>query len=188
MSVKKQTGITMVEVLIALVVFAIGVGGMAGLQLRSLGMSVDATQRSVVLAKSQELADRIRANSAAIPWYLSVDDSPYSNANNTYCPNIPALSCADSSAGPASTCDGAQMATYDLWDVFCRSGTGLNDSVVDWIVTVQCSSVTCTSALDTVTITTSWVSKAADSDDQLAQTSGNNSDATIDTLSLSFIP
>ena len=49
---KYQRGVGLIEVLVALLVFAIGVVGMAGLQLRTISMSIDSTQRSVVIAKS----------------------------------------------------------------------------------------------------------------------------------------
>ncbi len=180
---KNQSGVSMVEVLIALVVFAIGVGGMAGLQLRSISMSVDATQRAVVLAKSQELADRMRSNSAALVNYIN--SSPYNNNDGSYCAAAPADNCADSQSGAATTCTAAQMATFDLWDVFCASQTGLNQSVIEWNADITCTSAACNGAQDTVTITTSWVSKTADSNENLIRTS---SAATSDQLTLSFIP
>jgi type IV pilus assembly protein PilV len=181
--VKTQSGLSLVEVLIALVVFAIGVGGMAGLQLRSMSVSVDAAQRAVVMAKSQELADRMRSNPAALVNYVAM--GPYNNNDGSYCAAPPADNCADSQAGIATSCTAVQMATFDVWDVFCRSQTGLDQSVIEWNTTIACTSATCDDAQDTVTITTNWVSKTADSNKNLIQTS---SPATSDQLILSFIP
>lgn len=181
---KCQSGVTMIEVLIALVIFAIGVGGMAGLQLRSAGMSVDATQRALVLSKAQELADRMRSNSAAMPAYLGNFD----NLSGAYCAAVPTDNCADSNDGVATVCSAAQMAAFDLWDVFCRADTGLNGNIIDWATTVACTSATCSSALDTVTITTNWISKTADMDQELASSAGSADDRTIDSLTLNFIP
>ncbi len=181
---RNQSGITLVEVLIALVVFAIGVGGMAGLQLRSIGMSVDATQRAIVVAMSQELADRMRSNSAGMPDYVG----DYNNLNGNYCATKPDENCADSNEGEAVACDAAQMAAFDLWDVFCRADSGINGSIIDWQTEINCTSVTCDSPLDTVTITTDWISRTADTDADLAGTAGSADDKTIDSLTLSFIP
>lgn len=181
---KRQSGLSLIEVLIALVIFAIGVGGMLGLQLRSLSMSVDASQRTVVLAKSQELADRMRSNSAGITDYLGT----FSNAGGGYCAAPPANNCSDSNSGPASTCSASEMASYDLWDVFCRVDTGMNDTIIDWTTAVTCTSAACNSPLDTVTVTTNWISKTADTDEELAATAGTATDRTIDTLTLDFIP
>lgn len=181
---KYQSGVTLIEVLIALVIFAIGVGGMVGLQLRSAGMSVDATQRSIVMSKAQELADRMRSNSAAIPSYLG----SFNNLTGAFCNAAPADNCADSNDGVATTCTATQMAAFDLWDVFCRAETGLDGSVIDWVTDISCTSVTCNTALDTVTITTDWISKTANMDQELADTAGTASDQTVDSLTLSFIP
>ena len=57
-----QRGVGLIEVLIALVVFALGVVGMAGLQLRTMSITLDSAQRTYVVTKSQDIADRIRAN------------------------------------------------------------------------------------------------------------------------------
>ncbi len=178
---KQQLGISMIEVLIALVVFAIGVGGMAGLQLRSMSMSVDATQRAVVLAKSQELADRIRSNTAGMSTYINT----FNNNDQSYCAARPAEMCSDSSAGDAVSCNEIQMATFDLWDVFCEVPTGLNSSVIQWNTDIACTSSTCDGAQDTVTITTTWVSKTSDSNKDLASTT---SAAITEQLILSFVP
>ncbi len=180
---KQQSGISLIEVLIALVVFAIGVGGMAGLQLRSMGMSVDATQRAIVLTKSQELADRMRGNSSALSNYLGT----YNNTGGAFCATAPS-NCGDSNVGMAANCGTVEMAGYDLWDVFCRNGTGLEGSVIDWTVSVTCTTTACNTPLDTVTVNTQWVSKTATSDEDLASTEGTAADRTIDSLSLSFIP
>lgn len=181
---KLQSGVSLIEVLIALVVFAIGVGGMAGLQLRSLSMSVDASQRSIVLAKSQGLADRMRSNPAGIPGYLGT----YNNIGGAYCATAPANNCSDSNSGIATTCSAAEMAAFDLWDVFCRTSTGVDDSIIDWSTTITCTSAACSAALDTVTVTTSWISKTADTDEELAATAGSAADQTVDSLTLDFIP
>ena len=183
MSVIRQSGVSLIEVLIALVVFAIGVGGMLGLQLRSIGMSVDATQRSIVLAKSQELADRMRSNAAAMPGYVGTFD----NTGGAYCAATP-VNCADSNDGAAATCTAAQMAAYDLWDVFCRADTGMQDSIIDWRTTVTCTSAACNAPLDTLTINTQWISRTADTDEDLAATAGTAADRTVESLTLSFIP
>lgn len=182
----KQRGVSLIEVLIALVVFAIGVGGMAGLQLRSLSMSIDSTQRSVVLAKSQELADRIRSNSGSIADYAT--GTAFNNTGGNYCNTLPANNCADSNQGIAATCSGSQMALYDLWDVFCRVDSGMNASVVDWSTAISCASSPCAVG-DAITISTNWVSRTGDTSKDLVVTTGANAvDPTTDSLILSFVP
>lgn len=181
----KQRGVSLIEAMIALVVFALGVGGMAGLQLRSLSMSMDSKQRSVVLAKSQELADRMRSNSASLPTYIGT----FQNNDGSYCSVEPADNCADSNSGSAAACTGQQMAVFDLWDVFCRNDSGMDNTVIEWTTNVTCSSATCAVGLDTVTISTTWVSRTGDTNKDLTVTTGATGiDPTQDQLLLSFTP
>ena len=51
-----QRGVGLIEVLIALVVFALGVVSMAGLQLRTMSITLDSAQRTYVVTKSQDLS------------------------------------------------------------------------------------------------------------------------------------
>lgn len=58
-------GMTLLEVLVALIVLSIGLIGLAGLQSTSLRMNNSATHRSQATALAYEMADRVRANAAA---------------------------------------------------------------------------------------------------------------------------
>lgn len=61
-SPSQQRGFTLVEVLVTLVIFAIGMLGVAGLQITAL-TGMDAAQyRSVATLKANEMAERVRAN------------------------------------------------------------------------------------------------------------------------------
>jgi len=72
----KQTGFTMVEVLVALVVLAIGLLGIAALYLNSLQSGRTAIYRTQAVNLAADLADRIRANRTAQAAYgtLFADD------------------------------------------------------------------------------------------------------------------
>ena len=65
----KQTGFTMVEVLVALVVLAIGLLGIAALYLNSLQSGRTAIYRTQAVNLAADLADRIRANRTAQAAY-----------------------------------------------------------------------------------------------------------------------
>ena len=60
-NLSKQLGTTLLEALIALVVFSVGALGVAALQTATLVRSDDVKQRSIAIWKAQELADRIKA-------------------------------------------------------------------------------------------------------------------------------
>ncbi|HKJ75772.1 MAG TPA: type IV pilus modification protein PilV [Gammaproteobacteria bacterium] len=61
-----QSGFTMVEVLVTLVVFSIGLVGFASLQMNSLQVNHVALMRSMATIQAQDLADRMRANRAGV--------------------------------------------------------------------------------------------------------------------------
>jgi type IV pilus assembly protein PilV len=67
-----QAGFTMVEVLVALVVLAIGLLGIAGLLLKSLQSGRTATYRTQAINLAADLADRIRMNRTAIGGYATL--------------------------------------------------------------------------------------------------------------------
>ena len=58
-------GFTLVEVLVALVIFAVGLLGIAALHIESLNAGRSALNRTQAVALASDLADRIRANREA---------------------------------------------------------------------------------------------------------------------------
>lgn len=57
---RRQAGASLIELLVSILVFAVGVAGVASLQILSLRDSFDNSQRSHVVTKAQELIDRVR--------------------------------------------------------------------------------------------------------------------------------
>jgi type IV pilus assembly protein PilV len=68
-SMRKQSGFSMVEVLVALVVLAIGLLGIAALYLNSLQSGRTAIYRTQAITLAADLADRIRMNRTAGAGY-----------------------------------------------------------------------------------------------------------------------
>lgn len=62
---RKQTGFTLLEVLITVVILAIGLLGLAGLQATALAYNSTAYQRSQATNLAYDIIDRARANAAA---------------------------------------------------------------------------------------------------------------------------
>jgi type IV pilus assembly protein PilV len=77
---RRQGGISMVESLVALVVFSVGMLGIAGLYLSSLQASRTAKLRSQAVALVSSIADRIRANRDAA---IAYDTATYGGAPKT---------------------------------------------------------------------------------------------------------
>lgn len=63
---KSQRGITMVEVLVAMLIFAIGLLGVAGMQSLALKSTDNSNTRSLVNIHAYEIVERMRANMAAV--------------------------------------------------------------------------------------------------------------------------
>ena len=64
-SMIRQKGFTLLEVLVAVLVLAIGLLGLAGLQATSLRVNQSASMRSQATNLAYDMADRIRANRGA---------------------------------------------------------------------------------------------------------------------------
>lgn len=94
-----QSGFTLLEVLIALLVLSIGLLGLAGLQAKGLRYNQSAYLRSVATAQAYNMADRIRANRAG----ASAGD--YDNVSG-----LPSYTNCDTNA-----CTPAQMAAFDVY-------------------------------------------------------------------------
>jgi type IV pilus assembly protein PilV len=61
----RQTGFTLIEILVTVIVLAIGLLGLAGLQATSLSFNSTAYQRSQATNLAYDIADRMRANVVA---------------------------------------------------------------------------------------------------------------------------
>lgn len=72
-----QQGSTLIEVLVAIVVLAIGLLGLAGLQVRLQAAEIDAYQRSQALILLNDMASRLAANRNAAAAYVAA--APDSN-------------------------------------------------------------------------------------------------------------
>jgi type IV pilus assembly protein PilV len=126
--IKKQLsrnkGFAMMEVLMTILVLAIGALGLANLQLSAMKYNKTASSRSQAVFLADELADRMRANMAG------VQAGSYT-MNNGYTAAVTALSALTTPAcGTTTDCTSAQLATLDLvtWNTGLKanlpSGTG----------------------------------------------------------------
>lgn len=120
---KYDSGFTLLEILICLVVLAIGLLGLAGLQATGLKNNHSAYHRSQAIQLSYDIADRMRANAAGIASYTGA-------ANPAVC-----------NASPG--CTPVQMAGQDLveWNALIASvlpnGTGtITFDAPDYVITI----------------------------------------------------
>jgi type IV pilus assembly protein PilV len=92
----KQTGFSLVEVLIALIIMSVGMLGIAGLYVQSLQAGRTSMFRHQAVSLAGDVADRIRANPTAGVAYAGA------GADND---------CVDAGVD----CDVAGMAANDIW-------------------------------------------------------------------------
>lgn len=109
--VKKFSGFTLLEVLIAVFVLAIGVLGLAALQITSKQAGAEASQRTIAAHLAFDLLERMRLSSRGTPSPLG-----------SYVTLGASLSGADSLPSvtdcETGSCTPDQLAAFDLWSVY----------------------------------------------------------------------
>jgi len=111
----RQAGLAMLELLVALLIFSIGMLGLLSGQLAGKRVGYDALQRSVATGLARDILERVQANPGHVQAYrlgaVSGADQPLPD---------PSVDC-DSTA-----CTGAELAAFDLWQWQSRllGGTG----------------------------------------------------------------
>jgi type IV pilus assembly protein PilV len=107
----RQTGAGMVEVLIALLISAVGLLGLGGLQASSLRYQKTANFRGLATQYASEMADRLRAN------LVGVRAGNYSDfASDTYTGNAPtAPASMPCNGSDTASCSPQQVAVQDVY-------------------------------------------------------------------------
>jgi type IV pilus assembly protein PilV len=107
----RQTGVSIVEALVALVVLSVGMLGIAGLYLTSVQSNRTAQTRTAAVHLLNDMGDRIRSNHSAMDSYALALGSV---------PPVAGTNCS------AATCSPVQLAAVDLrawYDVAIGSAT-----------------------------------------------------------------
>ncbi|MCS6944639.1 MAG: type IV pilus modification protein PilV [Sutterellaceae bacterium] len=107
----RAKGATLIEVLVTLVIVAIGLLGLAGLQVRGLAIQKDAHGRALATQLALDMADRMRANvpgvaAGAYRFTVAYPTGPYA---------LPAAPDCET-----QVCTPQQQAQYDLAGWFAR--------------------------------------------------------------------
>lgn len=110
-----QQGFNIIEAMVAAVVLAVGLLGVAGLQLSGLRANQGSYFRSQASAVMLDMIERIHNNR------LGADTGAYAQFTTANCAAPPTICAAESGGAnpPATGCNAAQMATYDRYVVFC---------------------------------------------------------------------
>lgn len=112
---RRQRGVSMIEVLVALVLLAVGVLGIAGLQIISKRNNYDSAQRTTAAALATNLYERMRANASqqALLQYLNSAGGGLGSGltGSGQQGAEPSPKCASS----LDTCSATQLAQHDVW-------------------------------------------------------------------------
>lgn len=128
----KNNGFGMIEVLIALIIFAGGVLGIATMQLNGLGLLSNSNAMNIAVISASDMADRMRANP------LGVEAGHYDNL------------IGDTAASCESICTPAQAALFDAYSV--------KEQLAQNLISPQLEIINANNNLYTINI--SWQEKA----------------------------
>lgn len=95
-----QSGFGMMEILVSMLVLAIGVLGFAALQSRAVQASGDSYYRTQAMSIAQDLAERVRANPGQLSVYMTASKWPADNAAVTA-----PTACLSTACTPAGMAD-----------------------------------------------------------------------------------
>ena len=113
---KTQTGLTLIEVLVTVVISSIGLMGLVALQLQAIQATNDSGNRSQAIWLFNDIVNRIHANEVSSFSYVT---------NGRYVCGAAPTACSTYNTGTAAVvsanCDSQQMAAWDLFEVACGS-------------------------------------------------------------------
>ncbi|QGZ43292.1 type IV pilus modification protein PilV [Pseudoduganella flava] len=108
-------GFTLLEVLIAVLVLAVGLIGGTAMQLHAMRARHESALLSTATRLAAGMAERIRANSAQLPVYLAAQYDAHAEP----VPSRPGALCLD------AACDAGQLAQLDIYELKRQVRTAL---------------------------------------------------------------
>lgn len=164
---QKQAGATLIEILITMVIVAVGILGIAGMQLASAKYQQGSISRITATTHAQVIAERIRANANVLNG--ATDASSYraedAYASATTLPNNPSCGLG------GTACSSSESAQRDLreWrQMIARELPGGRGSIF------RVTNLDGTSAPTSRSVIIMWNEKSSDSDDNLGAAPTDN--------------
>ena len=171
MSKTQHAGFTLIEVLISVLVLALGVIGAAGMQLVAMRTGQQSGAQSLAVQLANEMADKMRANGKQMDQadasnpYLGVKYDAVNDAE----PAEPATNCYN------TACSDAQMAAFDVYEWEKRVKTALPGGRVEicrdatpWDnakgALAWCAATASTKGTDPMVIKVGWSGKGQNAD------------------------
>lgn len=111
-TMRQQSGFTLIEVLVAVLILSIGVLGAAGMQFAALQSNKESRNQAVGVRYAQELAEKMRANRLLLSTTPDAYNIVWKSSDGA--PSV-GTDCAK------TTCSlGSDIAKWDLYDVITR--------------------------------------------------------------------
>jgi type IV pilus assembly protein PilV len=168
---QKQTGFSLIEVMVTIVVLSTGLLGIAALQMQSKHSNLIAAQRTLASHMVHDLLERMRANPKQLNIYTPSDTDLVLLDSIS---NIPSQACTSNAA-----CDSTQLATHDIWQWSNALNGGLNlignDSVGSLLDAVACIGRPAGGGSGNYTVAVAWRSTKAVNNPVISEnTTANN--------------
>jgi type IV pilus assembly protein PilV len=120
---RDQVGVSLLEVLIALVILTLGILSVVALQLVSKRNNSDGAQEAMAAQQAYDIIERMRTNASPTALLIFLTESPHLQPPAATAPN-------PNCAAPASQCTPRELARHDLWHWFRQLASG-NEQIVD---------------------------------------------------------
>lgn len=146
---RTQRGVGLIEVLISMLIFLLGVLGVAGLQGQAIRVTHDSLQRSQAVWMANEIAERMKVNTDGL------DSNMYQTLATTASTDITAYCALPPASCIGTSCSADQMAAYDVYDLMCK-----NMGIINPQLTITCSTTPC-AAGTLISVGVSWDSRGA---------------------------
>jgi type IV pilus assembly protein PilV len=187
----RQSGFTLIEILIAIVIFSIGLLGIASLQIAGMRYTHGSQLRSVAVMQAESMSDLMRANSFGV-------ESGFYNVANLAGGEMPTSYAQDCAV---EECTAEERATYDLvlWNqhvddvpiesnadvlpqgtgVVCRDSTPNDGTSADW---------ECDDSGTVYAIKLEWQERTAGLDDDADDVDGDGVDLRVEHFVMVVLP
>ncbi|MDH5179402.1 MAG: type IV pilus modification protein PilV [Gammaproteobacteria bacterium] len=126
-SIHIQSGFTLLEVMLALVIFSVGLLGLAGMQMSGLQNNNDAMLRTLAYQQLYDMAERVRGN-----W------SGYQNGDyNSLSGSVAVAACSPCTTGQQASNDFAEWETSNATALPDGTGSVARDPAGNVIITLN---------------------------------------------------
>lgn len=142
---RHSLGFTLIEVLVSMIILAIGLLGLASLQGISLKNNQDAFLFSQANALAYEMSDRIKANK--LGWNPS--------GTTVSIPTAPTSACATGCNSLANLCTKAEMAASD-YCYWLQSAKTILSSNATTVIATSVGTAPCTGSAPSLCLTMTW--------------------------------